>query len=75
MGQICPTVFLHFMTFLPRLETNDALQCSSDSFPRMVIYNLCVENKTALGTPGLLNIKKLGTLRDLGDLTLLLTVP
>ena len=43
MGHICPTVFLHFMTFSPRLETNVALQCSSDSFPRMVMYMLCVE--------------------------------
>ena len=44
MGQIGPTVFLHFMTFSPPLETNNALQCSSDSFPSMVIYILCVEN-------------------------------
>ena len=44
MGQICHTVFLHFMTFSLPLETNDALQCSSDSFSRMVIYILCVEN-------------------------------
>ena len=44
MGPICPTVFLHFMTFSPRLEANVVLQCSSDSFPHMVIYILCVEN-------------------------------
>ena len=44
MGQICPTVFIHFMAFSPRLETSDALQYSSDSFSRMVIYILCVEN-------------------------------
>ena len=37
-------VFLLFMTFFQQLETSDALQCSSDSFPRMVIYILCVEN-------------------------------
>ena len=43
MGQICPKVFLHFMTFSLRLETNVALQNSSDSFPHMVIYILCVE--------------------------------
>ena len=44
MGMICPTLFLHFMTFSQQLETNYALQCSSDSFPRMVIYILFVEN-------------------------------
>ena len=44
MGHICPTDFQHFLTFSPRLETNNALQCSSDSFPQMVIYILCVEN-------------------------------
>ena len=44
MGQICPTVVLHFMTFSPRLETNVALQSSSDSFPHMVIYILFVDN-------------------------------
>ena len=38
MGQTCPTVFLHFMTFSLQLVTNDTLQCSSDNFPRMVIY-------------------------------------
>ena len=37
-------VFLLFMTFSPQLETNNTLQCSSDSFPRMVTYILCVEN-------------------------------
>ena len=36
--------FLHFMTFSPQLETNNVLQCSSDSFPCMVIYILSVEN-------------------------------
>ena len=41
LGDNC---FLHFMTFSPRLETNVALQCTSDSFPHMVIYILCVEN-------------------------------
>ena len=44
MGQIYPIVFLHFMTFFPRLETNNALRFSSDSFPHMVIYILCGEN-------------------------------
>ena len=44
MGQICPTVFLHFMTFFLRLQTKVALQCSSDSFPHMVIYILSVDN-------------------------------
>ena len=39
-----PTVFLHFMTFSPRLETLIALHCSSDSFPHIVMYILCVEN-------------------------------
>ena len=39
-----PQFFVHFMTFFPRLETNDALQCSYDSFPHLVIYILCVEN-------------------------------
>ena len=43
MEQICPTFFLHFMTFSPQLETNNALQCRSDSFPHMVLYILCVE--------------------------------
>ena len=43
MGLICSTVFLHFMTFSPRLETNYALQCSYDSLPHMVMYILCVE--------------------------------
>ena len=33
-----------FLTFVPQFETNDTLQCSSDSFPRMVTYILCVEN-------------------------------
>ena len=42
MRQICPPFFLYFMTFFLLLETNDALQCSSDSFPGMVIYILCV---------------------------------
>ena len=32
------------MTFSPRLEINVALQCSSDSFPHMVMYILCVKN-------------------------------
>ena len=44
MGHVCPTVFLHFMTFSPRLETNDALQYSSDSFSRRVKYIWCVES-------------------------------
>ena len=45
MGHICPTVFsLHFITFSAPLETIDALQCNSDSFPLMVICILCVEN-------------------------------
>ena len=44
MGQICPIIFLLFMTFSPQLETNDKLRCSSDSFPRMVTCILCVEN-------------------------------
>ena len=44
MGQICTTLFLHLMTLSPRLENNNALQCSSDSLPCMVIYILCVEN-------------------------------
>ena len=38
MGQICTTVLIIFMTFSPRLETNDTLQFSSESFPRMVTY-------------------------------------
>ena len=42
MGQICPIVFLHFMTFSQRLETNIALQCSSDSFPQIWWYIFCV---------------------------------
>ena len=37
-------IFILFMTFSPGLETNDTLQCSSDSFPHMVTYILCVEN-------------------------------
>ena len=44
MGEIWPTVFLHFMIFSLRLETNDTLQCSSDSLPHMVINILFVEN-------------------------------
>ena len=40
----CHTVYLNFMTFTSQLETNDALQCSSDNFPHIVIYVLCVEN-------------------------------
>ena len=44
MGQICPTLFLHLFTFSPPLEIDDALQCSSDNFPRIVMYILCVEN-------------------------------
>ena len=36
-------LFLLFMTFSPRLKTNDTLQCSSYSFPCMVTYILCVE--------------------------------
>ena len=44
VGQICPIICLLFMTFSPRLKTNYTLQCSSDSFPRMVTYILCVEN-------------------------------
>ena len=43
MGQICPIIFLLFMTISPKLETNDTLQCSSESFPRIVTYILCVE--------------------------------
>ena len=43
MGQICFTVFLHFMTISPLLETNDGLRFSSECFPRMVIYILCIE--------------------------------
>ena len=39
-----PKFFLHFMTFSPQLGTNNTLQFSSDSFPHMVIYTLCVEN-------------------------------
>ena len=37
---ICLTVFflLNLMIFSLRLDTNDAHQCNSDSFPRMVIY-------------------------------------
>ena len=38
MGQICPTVFPVFLTFSLGLETKDTLQCSSDSFPRMVTH-------------------------------------
>ena len=41
MGQICPIIFLLFMTFSPLLETNNTLQCSSDSFPCMVTYIEC----------------------------------
>ena len=33
-----------FHDILPRLETKAALQCSSDIFPRMLIYIFCVEN-------------------------------
>ena len=44
LGQICPMICLLFMTSSPRLETNDTLQCSSDSFPCMVKYILCVKN-------------------------------
>ena len=44
VGQIYPIIFLLFMTFSPRLETNNTLQCSSDSFPRLGTYILCVEN-------------------------------
>ena len=43
-GQICPIVFLLFMTFSLPLETNNTLQCSSESFTSMVTYILCVEN-------------------------------
>ena len=39
-----PQFFHHFMTFSPWLETNVALQCSSDSFSHMLIYILCLEN-------------------------------
>ena len=38
-----PQFFLHFMTFSSRLETNVALQCSSDSFAYIVINILCVD--------------------------------
>ena len=34
----------HFMTFSPQLEIYNALECSSHSFPRMVISILCVAN-------------------------------
>ena len=44
MGQIFPKVFLHFMISSLRIETNDALQCSSDSFPHMLIHILCVQH-------------------------------
>ena len=44
MGHLCPIFFLLFITFSPWLETNDTLQCSSDSFPWMVTVILCVEN-------------------------------
>ena len=44
LGQICPIVVLHFMSFSPQLETNDALQCSSDMFPHMVMYIFLREN-------------------------------
>ena len=43
-GQICPLVFLLWMTFSPQLENNDTLQGSSDNFPYMVTYLLCMEN-------------------------------
>ena len=43
-GQICPIVFSTFYDFSPRLENKDTVQISSDSFPRLVTYILCVEN-------------------------------
>ena len=43
-GQICPIVCIPFMTFSPRLEKNNMYQCSSDSFPCIVTYFLCVKN-------------------------------
>ena len=44
MGQIFPIVFSMFHDFSPQLEHNNIIQCSSDSFPRMVMYILFVEN-------------------------------
>ena len=40
---LCP-YFLAFWTFSPRFENNSSLQCSSDNFPYMVAYILCLEN-------------------------------
>ena len=44
MGQICPIVFLDFVTFSLGLENNKTSKCGSESFPRTVTYILCVEN-------------------------------
>ena len=44
MGQICPIVFLDFLTFSPGLENKTPSKCGSESFPRTVTYILCVDN-------------------------------
>ena len=44
VGQIYPMIFLAFQTFSPGLENNETPKFGFESFPRMVMYMLCVEN-------------------------------
>ena len=44
VGKICPIVYLAFQTFSPGLENNETSKYSSESFPRMMTYILCVLN-------------------------------
>ena len=44
LSQICPIVMCLFRTFSPRLENNDTLKYSSDSFAHTLIYVVNVEN-------------------------------
>ena len=43
-GKYFPIVFLVFQTFSPGLEKNETSICCSESFPRTLMYILCVEN-------------------------------
>ena len=43
MGKIGLAVFLVFRTFFLKLENNNTLKCSSDNFPCMMTYILCIE--------------------------------
>ena len=38
VGQICPIVFLAFLTFSLGLENNKTSWCGFDNFPHMVMY-------------------------------------